>query len=212
MNGLVLRIGRIDSTLTQTDMHAPHTRRMVENIEVAMVDDVLNNEPPEGGSILVVGGEQIGLQAAQEVGLQHRHAAAAVPLIREAMEAGWQGDFPGGEAGNAPLASTYFNLRKTTIYGGSNEVQRNIVAQTVLVDLGLGFHRDDRDHDPHVDEDALHVVGRRVARSVLDLTPLSDELAVRDSLLVSGGDRAKDELRAASRELRQRSKIGRAHV
>ena len=64
----------------------------------------------------------------------------AIPLIREAMEAGWQGDaaegalggFPGGVVGNAPLASTYFNMRKTTIYGGSNEVQRNIVAQTVL--------------------------------------------------------------------------------
>ena len=34
--------------------------------------------------------------------------------------------------GLAPLASSYFNMRKTTIYGGSNEVQRNIVAQTVL--------------------------------------------------------------------------------
>jgi alkylation response protein AidB-like acyl-CoA dehydrogenase len=56
----------------------------------------------------------------------------ALPLIREAMEAGWQGNFPGGEATVAPLASTYFNMRKTTIYGGSNEVQRNIVAQTVL--------------------------------------------------------------------------------
>ncbi len=56
----------------------------------------------------------------------------SLPLIREAMEAGWQGDFPGGEAANAPLASHYFNMRKTTIYGGSNEVQRNIVAQTVL--------------------------------------------------------------------------------
>ncbi|HMS27133.1 MAG TPA: acyl-CoA dehydrogenase family protein [Burkholderiaceae bacterium] len=64
----------------------------------------------------------------------------AIPLIREAMEAGWQGDqmltassgFPGSAAHCAPLASTYFNLRKTTIYGGSNEVQRNIIAQTVL--------------------------------------------------------------------------------
>jgi alkylation response protein AidB-like acyl-CoA dehydrogenase len=60
---------------------------------------------------------------------------AAGPLSRayvhEAMEAGWQGDlaFPGSIV---PLAGTYFNLRKTTIYGGSNEVQRNIVAQTVL--------------------------------------------------------------------------------
>jgi len=56
----------------------------------------------------------------------------SLPLIQEAMEAGWQGDFPGGAVANAPLASTFFNLRKTTIYGGSNEVQRNIVAQTVL--------------------------------------------------------------------------------
>jgi alkylation response protein AidB-like acyl-CoA dehydrogenase len=62
----------------------------------------------------------------------------AVPFVREAMEAGWQGDqalggpWPGGAAHCAPLAATYFNYRKTTIYGGSNEVQRNIVAQTVL--------------------------------------------------------------------------------
>jgi len=53
------------------------------------------------------------------------------PFVQEAMEAGWQGDMvvPGNVL---PLAGTYFNLRKTTIYGGSNEVQRNIVAQTVL--------------------------------------------------------------------------------
>ena len=62
----------------------------------------------------------------------------ALPFIREAMDAGWQGDqalgglWPGGAAHCAPLAATYFNYRKTTIYGGSNEVQRNIVAQTVL--------------------------------------------------------------------------------
>ena len=65
----------------------------------------------------------------------------SLPFIFEAMEAGWQGDqsaaagldgFPGGDVQCAPLASTYFNLRKTTIYGGSNEVQRNIVAQFVL--------------------------------------------------------------------------------
>jgi len=62
----------------------------------------------------------------------------ALPCIREAMDAGWQGEpalggaWPGGAAHCAPLAATYFNYRKTTIYGGSNEVQRNIVAQTVL--------------------------------------------------------------------------------
>lgn len=63
---------------------------------------------------------------------------ASLPLVREAMEAGWQGDqalaalWPGAVPQAAPLAGTYFNYRKTSIYGGSNEVQRNIVAQTVL--------------------------------------------------------------------------------
>jgi hypothetical protein len=55
----------------------------------------------------------------------------SLPFITEAMEAGWQGDHVGA-AHCAPLAGTFFNLRKTTIYGGSNEVQRNIVSQTVL--------------------------------------------------------------------------------
>jgi len=55
----------------------------------------------------------------------------AQPFVHEAMEAGWQGDFADA-AVVAPLAGTFFNMRKTTIYGGSNEVQRNIVAQTVL--------------------------------------------------------------------------------
>jgi len=62
----------------------------------------------------------------------------STPFIFEAMEAGWQGDqalgglWPGGAGHCAPLASHYFNYRKTTIYGGSNEVQRNIVSQVVL--------------------------------------------------------------------------------
>jgi alkylation response protein AidB-like acyl-CoA dehydrogenase len=56
---------------------------------------------------------------------------ATLPYVREAIEAGWQPDLAPA-ALVAPLASTYFNMRKTTIYGGSNEVQRNIVAQTVL--------------------------------------------------------------------------------
>ena len=55
----------------------------------------------------------------------------SVPFVKEAMEAGWQGDYVGA-AHCAPLAATYFNYRKTTIYGGSNEVQRNIVSATVL--------------------------------------------------------------------------------
>jgi hypothetical protein len=35
-------------------------------------------------------------------------------------------DYALGAAGN------YFNLRKVSIYGGSNEIQRNIIAKAVL--------------------------------------------------------------------------------
>ncbi len=55
----------------------------------------------------------------------------ALPMMREAMEAGWQGDAVGADYCST-LAGTYFNYRKTTIYGGSNEVQRNIIAQQLL--------------------------------------------------------------------------------
>ncbi|MEO7402876.1 MAG: acyl-CoA dehydrogenase family protein, partial [Burkholderiales bacterium] len=37
-----------------------------------------------------------------------------------------------GPAYAAPLAARYFQWRKSTIYGGSNEIQRNIIAQMVL--------------------------------------------------------------------------------
>jgi alkylation response protein AidB-like acyl-CoA dehydrogenase len=57
-----------------------------------------------------------------------------LPYMHEAMDAGWQPQahawVPPAHAW--PLAPTYFNYRKTTIYGGSNEVQRNVVAQSLL--------------------------------------------------------------------------------
>ncbi|WP_233862827.1 acyl-CoA dehydrogenase family protein [Paraburkholderia adhaesiva] len=38
----------------------------------------------------------------------------------------------GGDDDAAPLAAYYFNFRKTSIYGGSNEIQKNIIAQMIL--------------------------------------------------------------------------------
>ncbi|MCX7220117.1 MAG: acyl-CoA dehydrogenase family protein, partial [Burkholderiales bacterium] len=37
-----------------------------------------------------------------------------------------------GDDDAAPLASYYFNFRKTSIYGGSNEIQKNIITQMIL--------------------------------------------------------------------------------
>ena len=60
----------------------------------------------------------------------------SLPFVYEAMEQGWQAD--AGDLAKAidleyaPLAGSYFNLRKTSIYGGSNEIQKNIIAQQLL--------------------------------------------------------------------------------
>jgi alkylation response protein AidB-like acyl-CoA dehydrogenase len=37
-----------------------------------------------------------------------------------------------GDDAGAPLAGYYFNFRKTSIYGGSNEIQKNIITQMIL--------------------------------------------------------------------------------
>ena len=55
----------------------------------------------------------------------------ALPYVPEAMEYGWN-EAPIGPEYASGLAPTYFNMRKTTIYGGTNEIQRNIIARMVL--------------------------------------------------------------------------------
>ena len=42
------------------------------------------------------------------------------------------GDDASVDGDAAPLAAYYFNYRKTSIYGGSNEIQKNIISQMIL--------------------------------------------------------------------------------
>ncbi|MBI3706887.1 MAG: acyl-CoA dehydrogenase family protein [Proteobacteria bacterium] len=57
--------------------------------------------------------------------------AYALPYQPEWFEPGWNGE-PVGPDHAPSLASTYFNWRKVSIYGGSNEIQRNIIAKHML--------------------------------------------------------------------------------
>ena len=54
-------------------------------------------------------------------------------VVGEALRlAGLEQQFGHGDDAAAPLLSHYFNFRKTSIYGGSNEVQSNIVSKRIL--------------------------------------------------------------------------------
>ena len=52
----------------------------------------------------------------------------------DALDGGTNADGADTDVGSdvAPLAAHYFNYRKTSIYGGSNEIQKNIISQMIL--------------------------------------------------------------------------------
>jgi len=55
----------------------------------------------------------------------------ALPFDPDSLDEGWNGE-PIGPDYAAPLASRYFNARKISIYGGSNEIQKNILSKALL--------------------------------------------------------------------------------
>jgi alkylation response protein AidB-like acyl-CoA dehydrogenase len=59
----------------------------------------------------------------------------ALPFRPEAIEAGWQFDpthEPAGPRYASTLAAAYFNQRKLSIFGGSNEIQKNIISKLII--------------------------------------------------------------------------------
>ena len=55
----------------------------------------------------------------------------ALPFVAEALEPGFVGSTAGGIHLNS-VAPQYFDIRKVSIYGGTNEVQKNLIAKSVL--------------------------------------------------------------------------------
>jgi hypothetical protein len=74
-----------------------------------------------------------GTQIRQEITSLYRRAMGlyARPFIEDALEEGF-GGLPVGPQEAAPAAAHYYNYRKLSIYGGSNEIQRNIIAKMIL--------------------------------------------------------------------------------
>ncbi len=80
-------------------------------------------------SILKIKGTEI-QQALTEL-MMEAVGPYALPHLPAQWSDHWLGERVGPEYA-APLAAQYFNYRKVSIYGGSNEIQRNIIAQQVL--------------------------------------------------------------------------------
>jgi alkylation response protein AidB-like acyl-CoA dehydrogenase len=113
------RVARIEIDLTALE---------ITNLRVLSAEGA--RAPGPEASILKIRGTEIH-QAISEL-LMHAAGAYALPLRREAMEAGWQSDpsLPPSGPGFAEAAMTaYLNQRKLSIFGGTNEIQKNIIAK-----------------------------------------------------------------------------------
>ena len=85
--------------------------------------------PGPESSILKIVGTQI-IQAIDELYVE---AAGyySMPFVPEQFESDFEGQYIGDDM-DASSALRYFNNRKSSIYGGSNEIQTNIISKAVL--------------------------------------------------------------------------------
>jgi alkylation response protein AidB-like acyl-CoA dehydrogenase len=74
-----------------------------------------------------------GTEIRQELSSLTRRAMGpyAQPFVADALEESFDG-VPVGPDYAASAASTYFNYRKLSIFGGSNEIQKNIISKMIL--------------------------------------------------------------------------------
>jgi pimeloyl-CoA dehydrogenase large subunit len=89
-----------------------------------------DNKPDPASSILKIKGTEI-QQATTEL-LLEVVGPYAMPYQPEHEDEERWNEPPIGPEWAGPIAPTYFNWRKTTIYGGTNEIQKNIIAKAIL--------------------------------------------------------------------------------
>ena len=102
----------------------------LEYAELKVISDAVKGKSPGAeASILKIRGSEI-QQEITELTLE-ASGYHAYPYQIQASEKGSNEPIV-GPAWSVSAAPKYFNMRKTTIYGGSNEIQKNILAKMVL--------------------------------------------------------------------------------
>jgi pimeloyl-CoA dehydrogenase large subunit len=89
-----------------------------------------SNRPDPASSILKIKGSEI-QQNISELLMEAIGPYALPDQFRHSEQDRWN-EPPIGPDYAPPLAPTYFNWRKISIYGGSNEIQKNIIAKAIL--------------------------------------------------------------------------------
>ena len=118
----------------------PHFRRRLADVEMELMSLEMTNlrtvAAAEAGG--VPGAESsflkiMGTELRQEITHLFRTAAGpyALPFLNEALHDDFDGNYVGPEFA-ASVSARYFNFRKLSIFGGSNEIQKNIISKMIL--------------------------------------------------------------------------------
>ncbi|MEL6791136.1 MAG: acyl-CoA dehydrogenase family protein [Pseudomonadota bacterium] len=139
------KLERLREVAADADLYAPGARliddddfmRTLAEIEIDLMAleytelrSLANEEAGKGpgaeSSILKIRGTEI------QQRISHLAVKAAGSYALPFQRDLGHNEFPAGPDHTVHAAATYFNYRKTSIYGGSNEIQRNIIAKAVL--------------------------------------------------------------------------------
>ena len=134
------RIARLEHSHGRPLIEDPLFAAKVAEVEIALMAMATTNlrvvsaaaegqAPGAESSMLKIKGTVI----RQEINALTREAVGpyAMPFVSEALEPGSNVE-PVGPDYALPAAATYFNNRKLSIYGGSNEVQKTIISKAIL--------------------------------------------------------------------------------
>jgi hypothetical protein len=112
--------------LARAEIELENTR--ITNLRVVAAAAAGGMPGPETSMLKIKGTE---IRQELDALLRKSVGSYAAPLVPESFEPGFNGPYVGPDYA-APVATDYFNNRKITIFGGSNEIQKNIISKMIL--------------------------------------------------------------------------------
>ncbi|MEZ5701679.1 MAG: acyl-CoA dehydrogenase family protein [Burkholderiaceae bacterium] len=136
LKALASRVVHKGKPLSQDPMFAARMARVEIDLENMKTTNLRVIAAVAGGGVPGAESSMLkirGTEIRQEILSLMRRATGpyALPYIEEAMSDGYAGETFGPEGANT-AAAAYFNYRKLSIFGGSNEIQKNIISKMIL--------------------------------------------------------------------------------
>jgi alkylation response protein AidB-like acyl-CoA dehydrogenase len=136
LKALASRVMHKGKPLAQDPMFAARMARVEIDLENMKTTNLRVIAAVAGGGVPGAESSMLkirGTEIRQEILSLMRRAMGpyALPFIEDALSEGYTGETFGPE-GATTAAAAYFNYRKLSIFGGSNEIQKNIISKMIL--------------------------------------------------------------------------------